>query len=314
MASAGEQRDSLPAVIRGALAIALLLASSHAAADPKLAQTLADEADRLAKANDVRGAALKFEAAWKQDPANSNLFCNIGISFYKAADHAPAHLFLARCLEQSALAAATVQAVRAALDETEAAIRASNHQPVRFQITPPASVKIAELGIDEAFVGNRVVWLPFGTFHVTARADGFVEQTVEVVTNSKDPKDVSITLARAGAIDPVKPPPVPKPGRRSKVPAIVATVGTAAAFGVAFLARSRAGEAADLSATALDNETFAGDKSSVDRWNTTFAISGSLAVVGTAATTYLWYRVFKTNVEIKAGLGGGVAVMYRGRF
>ena len=301
-------------MIRGALAIALLLATSHAAADPRAAEALAADAERLAKANDFRGAALKFAAAAKEDPTRADLFCNIGISFYKAADHAPAHLFLARCLELSVLDAGFVEAARAAQASVDAAVRASDHAPVRIKVTPPASVKIVEFGIDEAFVGDRVVWLPFGTFHVTARADGFVEQTVEVVTTSKDAKEVSITLDRAGAAEPVAPLPKPRPQRGTKLPAILSTVGTAAAIGVAVFAVGKANAAADLSATALDNETFADDKSSVDRWNTAFAVSGSLAVVGTAATAYLWYRAFKTNVDIKAGLGGGVAVMYRGRF
>jgi hypothetical protein len=302
-------------VIRGA-SLALVVASATSAfADPQTADKHAAEATRLVQAGDLKGAAVEFAKAAAEDPSRPELFCNVGISFYRAQDHARAHLWLARCLDLSALDVGFVENARAALTATEAAIRETDHTPVTFTMKPAASVHIAEFQIAEAFVGNRVVWLPFGTHHVTARAPGFRDQTIEVKTDSKTPKTITIIL-EPDTGEPIKPPPPPppKPARPTKLPAIMSTVGTVAAFGIAGYAFNRARTAADLAQTALDNETFAGDQSTVNRWNTTFAISGSLAVVGTAATAYLWYRAFRTNVEIKPALGGGVAVMYRGRF
>jgi tetratricopeptide (TPR) repeat protein len=301
------------------LVVALLVVSSRADAGPAEADKLAAQADALVKEGKLREAAKVFAQAAKEDPTRPAFFCNIGIVYYQADDLARAHLVLGRCLlEQSALEADFVANAKAALESVETSLRAAGHTPVEVTVTPPgASVRIVEFELDEAFVGRRVVWLPFGTFHLTARAEGYREKSVEVVTSTKDPKSVKIDLERDTGVRPIdaKQPRPPVAAREpSKLPAILATAGTVGSFVVAGIAFSQARSAADLAGRALDNPTHAQDKSSVDRWNATFAITTSLGVAGAVVSGYLWYRSTKTPAIEVAPTAGGAAVSLRGRF
>lgn len=314
------QRVSLAGVIRASFAL-LLAAASSAAADPATADKAAAEAVALDERGDFRGAAAKFAEAYKADPQRLNLFCNIGISYYKAQDFPRAHLLLGRCLERSAPDPKFVDAARAALTSVETTLRAGGHTPVTVNVEPSAtSVKILELFPDEAFVGPRVVWLPFGTFHLAAHAEGYRDDTVEVVTSTQTSKIVDIKLQRPpitnGPVEGPPPPPLsPPPERRSKLPALIATGGTLVAATLAGVAFFKGRARAELAQTALDDEAFEEDEEAVETWNTTLGITGSLAIVGAGLSGYLWYRAFSTptRVEVNAS-GNGASVSLTGRF
>jgi hypothetical protein len=314
------QRVSLAAVIRASFAV-LLAATSSAAADPAAADKSAAEAVALDERGDFRGAAEKFAEAHRADPQRLNLFCNIGISYYKAQDFPRAHLLLGRCLERSAPDPKFVDAARAALTSVETTLRAGGHTPVTVNVVPTAtSVTIPELFPGEAFVGPRVIWLPFGTFHLAAHAEGYRDETVEVVTSTQAPKTVELALQRPVITQdvierpPLSAPAPPPPERRSKVPALVATGGTLVAATLAGVAFFKGRARAEFARTALDDEAFAEDEQAVSTWNTTLGITGSLAIVGAGLSGFLWYRAYSApRVEVNAS-GSGASVSLRGRF
>jgi hypothetical protein len=315
-------------VARRWIALAFVaLAAGTAAADPAAADHAAAEAEALAKAGKFGAAADKFREAWHADKLRSELFCNIGISYYKAKDLVRAHLLLGLCLEQAALDPGVVETVRAVIASVENVLRGGGHAPVRIVVEPTAtSVAIVELLPDEAFVGSPVVWLPLGTYHLAGHAEGYADAAVAVTTASQDPTTVTIALHR---------PPPPGPGRDvrdardakveggsresaappSRTPAYLATGGAAVALGVATLAFIAGHARADLASSALDGETLAADRDAVSRWNTTLVIAGSAAIATGALGGYLWYRALRSEpkLEVHAGPdGAGVALL--GRF
>lgn len=285
------------------------------AADPTKPDTAEAEATALANAGDFRAAAAKFAEAFKADPSRAELFCNIGISYYKARDLPRAHLLLGRCLERSAMDPAFVETVRGALASVEAALRAGGHATVTLNAQPSAtSVAIVEFGLDEAFVGTRVVWLPFGTYHFRGHAEGLRDVTVEVVIATPEHQTVTLAMQR----DPIKPKPPLQTKRaspRSKIPAIATSGATAVALVAAAIGVREAHASADLAAAALDRAAYDADAHAVTKWNTVFAIGGSLAIVGAGVTGLLWYRALAapTRVEVTPGRGG-VSLSVVGRF
>jgi len=308
--------------VRAALSILVVaLAGGVAAADPAAADRAASEADALARDGRFAEAAVRFRAAWDADRLRPELFCNIGISYYKARDLVRAHLLLGQCLEQAALDPKFVDAARTALASVEGVLRGAGHTPVRVVVEPAASsVAIAELGADGGFVGSRVVWLAFGSYHLAAHAEGYTDATAAATAATAEPVTVTLTLRRPApaapdiAIARAQPPsPVSVPPPRGRLPAYLATGGTLVALGVASVAFFAAHARADLAASALDTEILAADQRVVTRWNTVMGIAGAAAVVGGVASGYLWYRALHAGVEIHPE-PGGAGVSLSGRF
>jgi hypothetical protein len=312
-------------VTRVVLVLVLIgLTASTSAADPATADAAAIEADALAKAGKFVPAAAKFREAWQADKLRPELFCNIGISYYKAKDLVRAHLLLGQCLEQAALDPKFVEAVRRVLVSVEAVLGAGGHAPVRIIVEPQATtVAVVELAPDVAFVGSRVIWLAFGAYHLTAHAEGYTDATEAISLASTASRTVSVTLHKpvnltGAVVEPPSPPPaVPggAPPRPSVVPAYLATGGAVLALGVASYAFVAGHARAELAATALDPQVLADDRQAVSRWNTTLVIAGSVAVASAAAGGYLWYRVLHREPAIEVHAGPGSAgVSFSGRF
>jgi hypothetical protein len=302
-------------VLAGGVAMAQPAAPDRTAPDPAAADRAAAEANALARDGKFVEAAAKFREAWRADRLRPELFCNIGIVYYKAKDLVRAHLLLGQCLEQAALDPKFVDAARTALASVEAVLRGGRHAPVRIVVEPPASaVAIAELDPDGSFLGSRVVWLPLGSHRIAARAEGYVDAEEVVTTKSPEPTTVRIELHRTAPIVAPPPPVVPPPPPPSRLPAYVATGVAAVALGVATVAFFEGHARADLGATALDPDTREADRQSVSSWNTTMGIAGAVAIAGAAASGYLWYRALHgAQVEVHAGPNGaGVSLI--GRF
>jgi hypothetical protein len=315
-------------VKRSVIGVALCALLAHASADPATATKLAEEGNALVKAGKFSEAAERYREAWHNDKLRPEFLCNVGISYYKAKDLVRAHLLLGQCLEQSSLDPKLAANVRNVQTASENVMRAGGHTPIRIISEPSAtSISILELGNDEAFVGSRVVWLPFGTYHVRAHAEGYVDQTLTAVPETADAVTITIALDRVKVEDkpvvvverPIQPPPPPPPSetpppRPSKTLPIVTTAVTVAAIGLAIFARSEAGTNADRAATALDPATFADDHSAVDTWNTTFVIGTGVAVVGAVASLLLWHRTLSApEVEVHAS-ASGMSLGYTARF
>jgi hypothetical protein len=291
-------------------------APERSAPDPAAADRAAAAANALARDGKFAAAAAKFREASQADRLRPELFCNIGISYYKAKDLVRAHLLLGQCLEQAALDPRFVDAARTALASVEGVLRSAGHAPVRIVVEPPASaVAIAELDPDGGFLGSRVVWLPIGSHRIAVHAEGYVDAEEVVTTASPEPTTVRITLHRPAPIEaPRVPPPAPGDAPPSRLPAYVATGVTVIALGVATFAFVEGHARADLGHNALDPDTLEADRQAVSSWNTTMGIAGVAAIASAAASGYLWYRALHgARVEIHAGPGGG-GVSLVGRF
>ena len=312
---------------RSVIGVALCALLGPASADPATATKLADEGAALVVAGRFSEAAERYRDAWRNDKLRPTFLCNVGISYYKAKDLVRAHLLLGQCLEQSSLdpeLAVNVRKVQAAIENV---LRTGGHAPVRIVSEPSAaSISILELGSDEAFVGSRMVWLPFGTYHVRAHAEGYVDQTQTVVPTTGGGLTLTITLERT----PLEPPPAQKPitppirqlppppprviERPGKLLPVATTAVAVAAVGLAIYAHGRASDRADRASTAIDPTVLDNDKGSVDNWNKTVVLGSSIAVVGAVASVWLWHRAFAAPaVEVEAS-AHGVSLGYTARF
>src|SRR5206468_1041854 len=85
IARAKDRGNVIAWVVRRAVLSVLVvaLAGGGAAADPAAADRAAAEADALARDGRFAEAAARFRAAWDADRQRPQLFCNIGISYYK---------------------------------------------------------------------------------------------------------------------------------------------------------------------------------------------------------------------------------------
>jgi hypothetical protein len=283
--------------------IAVALAPSIARAD---ATELEKEAEAFATSGDFLNAAARYRAAFALDP-RPELICNVGVAYVKAKEIPRAHLYLSRCLERgSALDAQFNEQVRAVMNAVEAQLRAGDFTPIDIVVEPKgATVSISTFAKDEAFVGSRVVWMPYGTYTITAELEGYEKATATVEAKSHATTASTITLVKSPEKLPDKPPPpppkqsvevVPAP---SKLPAVIASALTLGAFVVSGLSLHYAHERADNASFALTQATFDRDREAVDGWNRLFVLTGALGVAGAGISGYLWYRAFHTETRIE---------------
>ncbi len=299
-------------MIRVALVTSMVFASALPAhADKAKADALAAEAGTAAAANDYRKAAQLFSAANKEDP-RPNLFCNIGISYFKAEEWTRAHLLLNRCLDRTALAAGTVENVRAVIGLIEETMRAGTFAPVTINVADGTRVRLAEFGDDEVFSSTRTVWLSVGSHRATGQADGFLDNAIEIRVEKTEPMAVELKLQKLDLI--LAPKTVRKPG--PKLPALIATGGTVVVGVVAVIFNRKARTLADDAAFAFDQEEFDSETSRARTFNNLFVGTASLAVIGAGISGYLWYRATRSTevpIEVKPTVGGAT-VSVGGRF
>lgn len=299
-------------MIRASLILALVAASAPAAADPAKADTLVNEGNEAAAAGDFKTAVVKYTAAYRENPSRIDAFCNMGISYFKLEELPRAHLLLQQCVARGSLDLSVSLNANAVIAQIDQTLREANHTPVTFKVTPEAAtVVVAEFGEESRFIGDRTIWLKFGTHHVTVRIDGFAPATVEVLTSDQKPKQVPIVLERV--VVPRRP---VEPQKPSKLPAIVVTGVTAVALGVTVLAFSRGRTDANAAEFALDAQSLSDIEDEVSKWNTVLTIGGIATIAGAGVSGYLWYRATRspsTTVEVKP-TAGGAAVTFGGRF
>ena len=280
--------------------------------DPRsVAEQLEAEAQALAASGDMAGAAAKFRAAHGLDP-RPELLCNVGVAYHKAKDLPRAQLWLSQCLARgTSLDAEFVSGVRGVLVAAEDKLREGEFTPLDIVVDPAgATVVVDALGADDAFVGSRLVYVPFGTRTITVTSEGYRDRTETVEATARDQRAVRITLERAPA-------PVATPERPSKTPAIIVTVATGVvgiAAGAAYLqARKRAGDAGD----AVEEMDFEAYTTAVDKarnWQKLSWLGAGAAGAGAVAAGYLWYRATRTPQLEVAPTEGGVAVTLSGSF
>lgn len=322
---------------RAVIVIATLIAAgTESRADPAAAARAEAEADVRGNAKDFLGAAAKYREAYAADP-RPDLICNVGVAYHKAQELPRAQLYLGRCLERgSALRSQFIDAVRATLSKIEASLKAGSYTPVDVVVEPRfATVAIDAFAPDETFDGGRTVWLPFGSYHVTVRAEGYLAQTVALDARNRAVYPLRITLEREPVVvapprepepavptgpalrpaDPERPPAAVAPSSSLTVP--IATAAAAVTFAaVAVYARSQAGSHAERAGFALTSDDYHAEADSAGRWNTIFGVGLAAAGVSAAASGYLWYRVLSApapaaHVEVSAH---GASITVAGRF
>ena len=322
------QRTSILGLVRWC-SILVLAAVLGGTARADVDQLVRDAAAK-ANAGDFVGAAAKFREAYRLDP-KPDWVCNAGVAYHRAGDQlALAQLYLSICLERGkgVVDRKFMDLVTGALADIERALETGSFTPVDIAVTPgTATVAIAAFGSDESFIGSRVVWVPWGEHAVTARAEGFVEQTVPVKASGHARFALRITLERKPdqqVSSPQPPPAKPLPAatvetqdRRSLIPPIATSAVTLGAIVVSAIGFSGARSRAALAEFAVDATIYEQDQKSVTNWNRLFGISGVFAILGAGASGYLWYRALHpvTRVEVQAApTATGAAVMLRGRF
>jgi hypothetical protein len=299
------------------------------------------EAEAKTAAGDFVGAAAKYREAYAAD-SKPEYLCDVGVAYNKAKTELPrAHLFLSRCIERSSvLDPKYVASVHAAIAKIEASLRAGNYTPVDISVEQNVRVEVSAFAADEAFVGPRAIWLPYGTHRLTFSADGFTTETRDVEATASKRMSVSVTLQRtpietvpidagsetpdagvaigsAGSGSPsVVPPVTPIEHRPSKLPAIATSAVSVGLLAVAAVTYRNAHDRADIAGLGLDGDTLQADKDYVSRQNTYMIATASLGLVGAGVSAYLWYRALHspaTHVEVNA-TGSGASVSVGGRF
>jgi hypothetical protein len=286
-----------------AVSTAILLFSVQSEASPGDADVLVDEAKSLASRGDMLGAAAKFLAAHDADP-RPELLCNVAIAYHKARSELPrAHLFFNQCLTRaSSLDPKFVDSVRATLAAVENQLRAGRFTPIDIVVDPPGStVEVAEFLPEEAFVGARLLWLPFGTHSFRVHAEGYVEQTATLETRSNVQRSVRVELARTPTTLPapspvelprVRPAPLVR-SRPSRTFPVAATITSGAlgvfAGGAYLLARHHASEATVLALHGSRDE-FDAEEKSARRWQRVSWGLGLGGAVLAGVSTVLWVR------------------------
>lgn len=305
--------------MRGGVVCAVLglLAPTVARADN--ADALVVEARALASQGDMLGAAAKFLAAYAADP-RPQLLCNVAIAYHKAGHELPrAQLFFSQCLTRaSTLDAAFVSTVRTTLVDVEAKLRAGKFTPIDIVVKPSgATIELAEFLPAEAFVGARLVWVPFGAHTIRIHAEGYIDETVELETHSNEQQSVRVDLQRVPeVVGPPERPPAPRQpmsSPRSRVPGVVTAVAAGGlgllAGGAYLLANHHAGSAAGLALSGSRGD-YDAKVSSVRRWQHLSWGLGIGSVVLAGVSTVLWFRYFEpvsvtpTGDGVMVGLGG----------
>lgn len=306
-------------MIRVSLAFLLGLAFvSRAQANP-VAEKLAADATAAAASGNFKAAAELFAQSYKEDPTRSDVFCNIGISYFKIGELPRAHLLLTQCVQRSALDLAFKDNANAVITSIEQQMRAEKHTPVTISVRPDnATITVTEFGPESQFVGARTIWLRFGTHHLEAKLDGYAPRTMTVETVDQNPKSVEVVLGKVTTTVVPPPPKLPPdgPSRPSKIPPVVTSVVTVAALVGAVISFKKARTEADRAEFALDAEAFRTLDDTVGNANLLFGISTGVFVVAGAASGYLWYRATRspsTTVEVQP-TAGGAAVSLGGRF
>ncbi len=315
------------------------LVTSVASASPEQGKALADEAAKLAAANQMVAAAAKFREAYASDP-RPEYVCNVGVAYLKAPDLPRAQRYLSDCTQLGAsLSKDFLASVRKVMETVEAKLVAGNYTPVDLFVEPVQATILVEGAVpfDEPIVGSRRAWFPYGSYKLVVHAEGYTDKVVELAAKDHAAVRLATKLDRPTEAPPFEKPPIEKPpnerppigqlpgekpiapppeGPPSKLPAITATAGTgvAAVAGVVLfvMAKNKRDKA---------NETtveMGFDQLEQDMESRLLGarIAGGVAIVGAGVSAYLWYRATRstsTTLEVQA-TGSGAAMVFGGRF
>ncbi len=268
------------------LALVVLTVASVAYAEPT-APELQAEGEQLAKDSRYSEAIDKFKAADKLQPTASHA-CLIALAYTRRELWPQAEIFLARCHERATPQDPLPDWVPVAEQQIADRLATANAAAVTIDVSPPDAkvlLTVSSFAPDETFA-PRTIHLPPGHHVILAEAMGYEPARAEVIIESKDPKRVTIELAKPAApVKPVStPPPVDhEPGpwpKRLEIAGGIVFVGGLAATAV----MSYEYYAAKKSAADWDSH--------IDTYRTSRIAAISLLAVGggLAVTGYLLHR------------------------
>lgn len=315
------------------------LASSVASASPEQGKALADEAAKLAAANQMVAAAAKFREAYASDP-RPEYVCNVGVAYLKAPDLPRAQRYLSDCTQLGAsLSKDFLASVRKVMETVEQKLVAGNYTPVDLFVEPVQATILVEGGVpfDEPIVGSRRAWFPYGSYKLVVHAEGYTDKVVDLTAKDHTAVRLATKLDKPTGAPPIDQPPIEKPPigqppietrpverslapppdvAPSKLPAVTATAvtGVAAVSGAIlyYLAYQKREDANELPAGSDFDEARSAMKSRL----LGARIAGGVAIVGAGVSAYLWYRATRstsTTLEVQS-TGDGAAVSFGGRF
>lgn len=291
-----------------------------------------------ADAGDFFGAAAKYREAFREQP-RPDLMCNVGVAYYKAKDLPRAQRYLDQCLRIGAsLDAGFITNVRKVLTAVEQKLASGSFTPIDLAIQPDTAATTLDGGVhDEAIVGSRRVWVPFGSYTLVVHAQGFVDEKQPIVADSAKPRSISVRLVAASSttVSPrggegsatradggsgqagselpgassVRPaaPPAPAPPRRSLVAPIVASAASGAFGGLAlgfYLSARGTGADAERASSPDSYDALSDDARSQQRvsW-----VIGGVAGVAAIVAGVLWYRAMSTPAQVDVSATGSGA-------
>jgi hypothetical protein len=289
-----------------------VVATARANADSAAAAAAtAQAAEAAAAQHQYDEAAAKFRDAYRLDP-RPEYFCNVGVAYQRAKQWPRAQLYLGECLVRGNVDPQFTARVRAALGTVEQKLRDGDYTPVDVSVVPAtASIAVGDFATDEAFIGPRVIWLPFGAHDLTASADGYLAHTEAITARDHGRAEIHFELAK-------RPPPpsefVRVVERQPSLALPITMSGIAVAFGavgIGFWLDARS-VMTGANSTTITREQY---DDIVDRANTRKYIGWAAGGIGGAAAIaagILWWHALRApSVEV-APMPGGAAISLGG--
>lgn len=282
------------------MVVALLGGVAYAENDPVAGIEAAKRAEDLVKAGRHVEGATMFRSAYRLDPRPEYL-CNIGVAYHRAKVLPKAQIYLAECLRRGkSMDASFLDLVRKSLDATEATLKSGDFTPLDIVVTPDtASLTVVDvLDRDETLVGSQLLWVPFGKVTIVVTATGLEPQRREVEALTHTTRQVVFELVPPKPVEPT--PIATRSEHRSRTPALVATLATAAvgvsALGAYIHAR---GIMSDAASTEITRSEYGAVVDRAHTWQHASWVMGGVSALGAGVSAWLWLRSgTKTTIEV----------------
>lgn len=312
--------------------IAVAGSAAIAAADSAASEQLVHDAESYAAHGDFPAAAAKYRDAYREAP-RAELMCNVGVAYYKAKDLPRAHRYLDQCVATgSSLDHDFIANVKTVLAAVEDKLASGDFKALDFIIQPQSATTTFANGIhDEALVGSRQVWVPFGAYRVTIHAEGYTDRTLEITADNRARGEYTVKLEPGAAVTPLPKdtppavplpeapppePPPPEPRKHNIVAPLIASAATGAFGGLAlgFYLAARS-SASDANAKGIPSAEYADAVATTDTRQHISWVLGGVAGVAAITATVLWVRAIRSPSPVDVSLSHNSAgLSFSGRW
>ncbi len=232
----------MKAALRTVSVLLLALWAADASADSETANELERQGVEKTQSQDYEGALELFRQALKED-RSTGLLCNLGNAYLALKRWPEAHVFLKRCLAETAPEGDSdyLKFVSTSFDFVEAQLEAGTFGKLVVKVEPlHAEVRVSTLPQEATAVLSGEFWLPVGGAKLHVSAPEFTERVVEFEIIKGEITQKLIALERIGlpsetASSSVVKVAAPAPRARASRTRVVGAIGSAA-FGIGALA------------------------------------------------------------------------------